>query len=294
MNNFNFNLELAKTIINLEVQKETLISENKIKERLCPCRLKLFDQYVKVSQALVVRFTGKVIKFLEDYNKELTRFDDLENWYYTNMYDNLLKKETIEIKTILLLRLLQDKFDANFFKTTDIKFKKIIAEFDPSKENCKFKTIINEIYSDIQDWIEIHILGLLSIQLNCEHINDSIITDNSDKILVYSDAECLASESYNLTEAIRLYLTNETIEDGSPCDYLNLITHYHTDVSNINLILDFCLIEEMITIKPFMINIFERTLARSEFKSVSIANYEKVDFGKYLELAKPYLDRPKL
>lgn len=277
---FNYNLELAKTIFDLEMQRENLIKENKIREKLCPCRLKLLNQYISLSQLLTVRFTSKVIKFLEDFNRDKSYFDDLSLWYNNEMYEKFIKNNKTDIRMILLFKLLQEKYDNNFFETTSIKFKKLVTTYDENNFTNFEKGII-EIYDDIQEWMEIHIMGLLSLQLQCNNINLEILLDNEEFSSNGTIVEnCPASESFKQEEVIRLYLTDETLEDESMCEYIKLIEKYHINISNISIIIDFDLVENVKELKDSMK--MKMCECSNKYKSIKIVNTKdiKIDLNE--------------
>lgn len=292
-----FSMELAKAILNLEMQKEKLISENDIRLRLCECRLKMLKNYIHVCQLMSIRFTSKVIKFMEDFERDKSNVRDLKSWYYTEMYDKLYISKSTSSKMILLFRLLQDKVDEEFFSVFESKYDKIIKEFDEN-EFDEFKARILNIMDDIQDWMEEHILGLLSLKIDCDNIDDSIITDlgyilepkkgnEKFKCECSEPDNCQSKHLYDSGEVIHLYITNESIEDKSICAYMDLIIKYHTNIKNISVIADFQLLDHKVTCDGIMIEKLESVI--KNFKNLSIINYDLVDFSEKMDLVGKYL-----
>ncbi len=307
-------LELASSILGLELQKEKLLNDINKKERLCFCRSKILQNYINVCQLFHIRLMSKIIKFLEDYNVEASlERSDLSKWYNIEMYDKLLGKSCVNNKMILLMRLLQDKIDKEFFQEYNIKFEELIRNYNGNKEY--FVEGFRNFFYFINEWMDNHILGILSCKIDCYNIDDKIVSDynyllkNSECFMGFKECsvstecnncvrydnlkgctECPSRSSYSNGEDVHMYLTDELLKDSHICNFIDTVYMYHNHPKNINIVFDYIMFDDPM---DFDIKKLDRlNTISSRFKSLSIINAENVDFGENLEFIRPFL-KPK-
>jgi hypothetical protein len=303
-----FTVELATSILHLEMQKEKILKEDELEHTLCICRRRILYNYINVCQLFFIRFTGKIIKFMEDEDviKTMT-IDDLHEWYEQEMYDKLFHKKCMSNKMILLYKLLNKSSDEAFFKYFFSAFQKMLDVY-LNRSRIEFKTTMDEIYSAILEWMESHILGIISLQLECDHISDQLLVDFASTIsgkinIACGDDICTECFYHNPTcpkrseeakgneviEKIHLYITEDQIADlGWVENYIRLITKYHMKTKNIELVLDFILLEdERVEFTNRMFSYLNR--ASGCFKSVTLLNTTNVDFSHYKDQVQRYL-----
>jgi len=304
-----FSLELASSILGLELQKEKLLSNENKKKRLCFCRSKILKAYINVCQLFHIRLMSKIIKFMEDYNIEETlKRSDLKKWYNIEMYDKLLNRTCVNNKMILLMRLLQDKTDSDFFTEYNQKFENLIRGYNGNDEY--FIEGFRKFFYFINDWMDNHILGILSCKIDCYNIDDKIINDykdllkNSECVLNLKECSltecnscirfnndecggCPSRHHYEDGEDLHIYLTDENIKDDHVCNFIDTVYMYHTKPKNIDLVFDYVMFDDPMTFDMEKMN--RMNLLISRFKSMKIINAENVDFGKSKELIEPFL-----
>jgi hypothetical protein len=283
-----FSLELARLILDLEMQADKLVNESVVNKMLCCCRSRLLNNYISTCQLMAIKFVGKIIKFKEDFDVQKTTVKDLRHWFYLENYSKMYIKNAVSNKMILLLHLLQSKSDNRFFDRFEVMFDEIVHSFQGEEEDY-FKNSISKIFDELQDWMDDHILGLLSLKINCMAIDNKILEDykellgfnsETDEHNLYQNLEgmCGSKHLYDTGEILHLYLTEENILDAMPCEYTTLITKYHENPNKIELILDFQLLEKPIICDGTHLSVLERNL--NKFGSVKIVNHELITFTK--------------
>jgi hypothetical protein len=255
-----FSLELASSILHLEMQKDLILKEETLNNRLCHCRGKIFENYVNICQLFFIRFTAKIIKFLEDENVSKTiNICDLKTWYTYEMYDKLYSKNMYSNKMIMLFKLLQERNDKQFFNEFKTRFSALIKSYSVLPEE-DFRSNFHQLYADVLDWMETHILSILSLKINCDHISNDIFEDYKNLLVntkpknKYSNKErCEDCEIYipdcpskeiMQEEYIHLYVTNELFENKWILEYFDILKKYHSNLKEVGLILDFVLYDE--------------------------------------------------
>ena len=302
-----FSVELATSILHLEMQKEQILKENEQRERLCSCRLRILNNYIHVCQIFFIRFTSRIIKFLEDNNIAKTMITgDLKRWYGIEMYDKLYAKRCISNKMVLLFKLLQDRVDKDFFKAFDARFKMLIKTYEPERSE-EFCAEFITMYSEILDWMETHILGILSLKIDCDNIDDSIIEDFKPYLEKMGDKyeckdvvcdtckfhvdECPSKDVFVDSEEIHLYVTEETMADDMwLIEYFKLLQKYHKNLKDVALIIDYVLFDEDNFLTYTDKNVYRVNTLAGMCKSCVIINYDNVVFGKYKPEIEMYLE----
>jgi hypothetical protein len=284
-----FSIELANSIINLEMQKERILKQDIKLERLCYCRKQILYNFTSVCQMFFIRFTARIIKFLEDGDiDKTTSINDLKQWYEHEIYKKLFDNDDTSNKMIVIFKLLQDNLDEQFFQLFNYKFKGVIEKFTP-ETLPEFKTELLEVYADVYDWIENHLLNILSIKIDCSQISDEIIdfysNNNPHNATVHrcDVFQCPSTDANHLMyaeEEIHLYMSDEFDNEVFLVNYFDIIAKYHKFPQNIKITFDFILYdEERFKFTELLRNITIQNLG--SFKSVAIINYKNVDFGPY-------------
>lgn len=307
-----FSLKLASSILGLEIQKEKLLSDEHKKLRLCFCRSKILKTYVNICQLFHIRLISKIIKFKEDLNVERTvSSSDLRQWYNIEMYDKLLNRTCVNNKMILLMRLLQDKTDSDFFEKYTNEFENLIKSYQG--DDIQFLAHLKEFFFIINDWMENHILGILSCKIDCSNIDDKILMDyqsllkNSECHLQLPVCDtpdecsscprfdkkgcggCPSRDHYHDGEDLHIYLTEENLEDNHVCNFIDTVYMYHTKPLNIDLKFDYVMFDDPMKFDIDMMYRFQKLMTR--FKSIKILNAENVDFGECADIIEPYIER---
>jgi len=292
-------IELARSIFNLELQKDKIISNDKKTKRLCRCRLKMLTNYSAVCQQFFIRVTAKIIKFVTLHDIKNVSILDLRDWYIGVIYTKLYEDPTLSNKMILVFEKLQDSIDDNFFERFEPKFITVVTNITQPD----FKVQIRELFEDISEWMENYLLNILSLKIDCTHISEEFLTANNMAENFHCEhselGECMSMcsscpaveqghERYYATEEIHLYI-NEDYDDGAfLSEYFELMHTYHKRTENIGIVFDFMLCDS----KEFVLTDIHRDLiafADKTFFSVSIINYDRISFGKYTSELKPYL-----
>jgi len=306
-----FSLELASSIVGLEKKKEKLLSDINKKNRLCFCRSKILKTYISVCQLFHIRLMAKIIKFMEDKDVEKTLAgSDLRAWYNSEMYDKLLKGSCVNDKMILLMRLLQDKTDTDFFNEYQVKFERLIKEYNGDPKY--FIEGFRMFFYFINDWMDNHILGILSCKIDCSNIDEKIrkdykeLLENSECVLNLKSCSisdecsscirfngdgctgCPSHSDYADGEDLHIYLTDEILKEDHICNFIDVVYLYHTKPKNVDLIFDYIMFDDPMNFDLDRMYRMQSLVQR--FKSLKIINAENVDFGENKELVKPFLN----
>lgn len=166
-------LTLASSIFNFEIQKKEIIQKDESLQRLCFCRKKILENFTIVSQLFFIRVASKIIKFIEDGNKNRTEnIDDIIEWYNTEVYVKMFDKDIISSKMILLYKILQEKYDELLFVSLSENLKSLVSsDYKMTSSN------IANIFNEISDSLENHLLNIISIKIDCLKIKDSLLSD---------------------------------------------------------------------------------------------------------------------
>lgn len=305
-----FALDLSGLIIHLEYQRKRVLENPYTRERMCFCRSLIMERYTSTLQKFLIRLSARTLKFFDDYNYAVTTdMTDLQEWFYAEIYDVLYSDPEVSNKMILLFRTVQEKLDQKFFDIIDKRYRDII-QYHNDELGDEFGFILESLYSDVRKWFEVFIYNILAVQLNCENIEDSILTDNE----VQLDAVCCGATGRVLDvcktcpfqacrscdihakvadkgENIVVVMTPELVECSSWLDNLfMLIENYHKDPSVVKMTFDFRMYDYA---SRFYFNqrLKGRLLKSVDMfgkNNVSIRNYDGVEFGHFTEFVEEF------
>lgn len=299
-----FSIELATNIINLELQKETIIAQETLVNRLCYCRKNILTNYINICQLFFIRFTAKVIKFLEDkdISKTMT-IDDLRHWYFAEMYDKMFKRDCNNRKMVLLFKLLQQKPDEHFFIFFQERFLHLLNTYEEYPNDQEFAQELHVFYTVISEWMEENILAIISLKINCENISNDILEDFKEfmtegcsqpvELCAYPQGapNCPSRSIFEeQQEDIHLYVSEDILSHAQwIMDYVGVLAKYHNNIKEVDLVIDYVLFEENNPLTYTIENVERVRVFKNIFRSLKIVNYEFVNFGKYFKEISQYL-----
>lgn len=288
-----FPIELARSIMNLELQKETILKKDIKARRLCYCRKQILLNFTYICQLIYIRFTAKLIKFIDDQNVDKVTVEDLWEWYNHEIYKKMYDDPNLSNKMILIFNLLQDSLDEQFFEAFELKFKGTVN----SSDSAVFNAMVHQLYEDLNEWMENYLLNILTLKLDCMRISDQLLLDyniednfnckgdglNDSGCIRCTSNECpalgIGHDAYYAEEEIHLYMCDE-FEDGTFLNkYFDIIFKYHKNPKNIKIIFDFMLYDED---EKIMFTENQRRMvmnAVEKFKSVNIINHRNINFN---------------
>lgn len=259
--NKNLALELTRLVLDLELQRNEILSSKAVKKALCHCRRLLIDEFINTTQLLIVRFISKLIKFSEDMDTKKATIDELKTWFYTENMVKMCSSDKVNTKYMALIYILSRDLVDRFFAEFEDRFEHILNIYNTDDNKELFKAI-NIVFELLKEWVDEYTLLLVGIRLNCYSIKDEAITELYEHINIdhMSDFVCNAITD----EALVLYISNSYEHKG----YISIVDNlarYHKDIGNIDLVIDFQFMDIDVTA------ILEELLpAAVVFKSVKI------------------------
>jgi len=296
----NFAVDLATSILNLEIRKNRILEKDSKTKRLCHCRREILKSYIKASEMLFVRTTARIMKFIDDHNPQYASIhdpDELREWFRSATYSSMYSNPCVSNKMVVVFKLLQEVLDDHFFDFFQEKYEKMINEMDPSTIRSDSKLpVVRDFLNEMSEWLEASVFNILSIRIDCRHISDEIYSDyyvprdtqcctlnnelgNCSSCVFVDNKMTDCSSQHDLMvnhgEDIHLYIVEEMLgTEGWMSNFFTTINKYHTNIQNVYLILDFSLLETDQIINQKNIDAINK--AKEIFCSVSFLGYARV------------------
>lgn len=267
----NYAVDLAKSIINLEVQKQRVIEKDERQKRLCHCRKEILKTYLNTCQLLLIRTSSRVIKYVEDKSIDYAKIHDteeLKRWFHENAYVSMYNNPCISNKMIVVFNLIQSMLDDHFFTFFTEKYHELLTTINewPLPFTDEAEIPMADLFEEMNEWFEASIFNIIAIKLDCNKIDDQIYDDfeipHDEKccplktemgicescVFVRNDLISNCRENHHAMETvgedIHLYVVEQMlISKGWLLNFFGTIGRYHLDPVNINVVLDFSLID---------------------------------------------------
>jgi len=296
----NFPIDLTTLTLHIHSQFEKILDNKSFSDRMCGCRKLIFEQFTVAVEKMIIKLGARTLKFLEDYNLELsTDLDDLEKWFFDDVYQSLYENEEVSNKMVLVFQQLQHPLDQKFFDIISKRFNAILVCLKEGNHQY-LQGEMNDLYEEIQGWYELFIYLILSTQLNCQSLNDKFLEDNEipkSRICEGEENSCIHCDAANRCEVhagvaqngeiVRMIMTDEFIEDMTWMDTLiSIINKYHNNPDNISLILDYRMYDQLIQCKLKHVHYDKILKASTYFKHLQIVNHEGINFNGYFQRIK--------
>jgi hypothetical protein len=286
-----FPLELARSIINLELQKENIIERDAKPKRLCYCRKQIFLNFTHICQLMMIRLTSKLIRLVDDIHPTKSSITDIWEWYenevYTKMYDN----PEISNKMILIFKILQDSSDSLFFETFESKFKHTI---ETSKSPDEFRENVHGLYELLNEWMENYMMTIMTLKIDCMKLSKDLLSEygmeenfeckgdglDSNGCKRCDTVTCpalgLGHDEYYAEEEVHIYMCDDFDDGKFLTKYFDIICKYHSFPKNIRIIFDFVWYNRA---DKTLFSETQRQLvqyAAEKFKAVDIINHKNI------------------
>lgn len=300
----NFSLDLASLLIHLEFQSKKVLENKLTKQRLCYCRKAIIKKYSDILQKFLIRLSARTLKFFDDKNYEITtNICDLENWFFSEIYDSLFECEKISNKMIMIFKYIQKDLDKKFLNIIEHKYKKFILLHDRPEE---FEIVLLDLFTEIRAWFDLFLYNVLAIQIDCRKIDPSILPFNLENNERCGEGNiCLECPMKNecsscniktdcknyTTENILIIMNNEYIRDTKQIKtFFDVITKYYVSPKEtLDIIFDFRMFDES---NPLYFNrdlLYLMEESENIFRNIFVKNYNGIIFNIFEEKVKKYL-----
>jgi len=295
-----FPVDLMSLIHHIQVQYEKVLNNKKFASRMCFCKQEIFSQFTYAVEKIIIKLGARTLKFLEDYNLELsTNLDDLRDWFNKEVYQSLYQNERVSNKLVLTFQLLQEYQDEKFFSLIEKKYENILALLKEEKETG-VEQELNELFEEIRAWYELFLYLVLAAQFNCQSFGADYLEaykvefdkqQTGTKRCIH-DGTCDVHEKIAQSgEQINIIMTNDFIDDTTWLDQLiHIISKYHTAPDAVKLTLDYRMYDHLIQCKLSNRHYDKLIEANIVFKDMHIKNYEGIEFNGHYDAIKHLLD----
>lgn len=265
----NFAVDLATSILNLEIQKNRILEKDQKLKRLCHCRREILKSYIRSCEMLFVRTTARIVKYLDDKDPRYSTIHDpeeLREWFRSATYNTMYENPCVSNKMVVLFKLIQEVLDNHFFDFFAGKYEQMIIQIQPEHVTSKSDIpVVKDFLNEMAEWLDTSIFNILAIRLDCRNIDDRIYEDYN----VPPDTQCctLNTDLGNCSECvfqpnkdedcekqhdimeqygedIHLYVVDEMLDTkGWLENFLKTVNKYHTRINDVYLVVDFSLLE---------------------------------------------------
>lgn len=305
-----FPIDLTTLTLHIHTQFEKVLDNKSFSDRMCECRRRIFKRFTYTVEKLIIKLGSRTLKFLEDFNVEITSdMTDLQKWFDNEIYEHLYQDLEVSNKMVLSFQLMQEHQDEKFFNLISDKYENILMCLK-NNDIDNIDSELNDLFEEIRAWYELFIYMILSTQFNCQSIKDTFLSDHqvapdiqSDKSICGKDDlnwcihhntcnKCEVHEGVQLHgERISIIMTNDFIDDMFWLEQLIFIVeNYHSDPSNIKLVLDYRMYDQLIQCKLSHQHYDKLLNANRVFKHISIKNHEGINFNGYFEKLKHLIE----
>jgi len=306
----NFPIDLMTLTLHIHTQFEKIMDNKSFFDRMCECRLRIFERFTYTVEKLIIKLGSRTLKFLEDFNFEIsTDMSDLQEWFNEEIYETLYQDLEVSNKMVLTFQMTQEHQDEKFFKLISEKYENILLSLKNNNSN-QVVGELNDLFEEIRAWYELFIYMILSTQFNCQSIKDSFLSDHNVAFDVQCDnSECAKGDiswciHHNTCnkceihegviengEKVSIIMTNDFIDDMYWLDQLMFIVeNYHKYPENIKLTLDYRMYDQLIQCKLSHHHYDKILQANKVFKNISIKNHEGINFNGYFEKLKHLIE----
>lgn len=237
----------------------------------CPSKRALFEAYNETLEDLLV-ILGGFVQYFDIIKEDRNSFiNNIHQIFKEKLKENIVKKEHISSKMVILFQLLIEHYENFFFE--EIK-------------NCYVDEYINyeKLLNIVFDLVEIVGLTLCGVRLSCENIKDSILNENCCTYLSELDYPTICQEICPFKDkgkdCLHIIVTNETIKIPTWADkILNVFASFYINPKNLSIYIDYKLVDKY-QWDDMKFNTFVKY---SEiFGGYYFVNAENVDFRKWI------------
>lgn len=274
----------------------------------CHCKEVILNNYLISIKNLVIPIISLVqlTKYQSDKNLLECYFKKIEEFHKDECFKFLYYKENLSHKILFIF----ETIHLMLFKLSMEEIKTTMMDFVGYKYEEEY-VLVNWLCQILYDLLEIGILTLSGLRINSFNISVSIfeheyfsynvkdmrVFDTKDiencdyncKDFCYEkEQEIICKEDGSFKEELHLFLVPEYYKSPYFLDkYFEIIFNYHCLPSNIDIIVDYQLMDELIWSE----NEYRRlNYLKNTVKSIKIINYDNVDFNKYYKEVKEFLN----
>lgn len=293
-------IDISILLKHVHTQFEKVRSNKSFEDRMCYCREKILEEFTVAVEKLLIKFGSRTLKFLEDYNLNLsTDISDIKNWFINEVYTNLYNNELVSNQMILSFQLIQEHQDEKFFKIIQEKYENILKYLKEDKE-VGIENEMNELFEEIRAWYELFLYMILSTQFNCQSFKPEFLLDYNIKqddfyktcdgncgecIHNNKDRKCKVHEGVlDRGEAIYIIMNNDFITDMFWVNKLiEITTKYHKYPQHIKWVFDYRMYDQLIQCH-LSHDHYEKIIEIGKtFKHVKIRNWEGINFNGFYD-----------
>lgn len=269
----NYALELSKSILNLEVQKNRVLERDAKLKRLCHCRREILRYYIEACQLLLVRTAARVVRYADDREESFATVNDidaLKRWFDRTVYAKMIEDPMVANKMVVMFQLIQANLDDQFFSFFSERYGDVVRTSKVMTAAYDDRSVpVDELFDAMASWFEASIFNALALKIDCSSISDAIYDDfnvprDSDccpfnrkenvcgrceqcRTSVAKTEECSSMhDSMEDHEDIYLYIVDEMIgTDQWIVSFFDSVIKYHLKPKTVKVTLDFSLVDEI-------------------------------------------------